>query len=251
MRLTSLRCAALTAALLVPTAAVAQVSVAVDDSSLTPGETVTVTITNNSNTYYELPNPCTWLAIFQGTPNGTFIPQSTFCIQIPVPLPAGSSASITWDQIDGSTGAPVPPGRYWLRVNAADPATFTRHDTWACIEVQSANDPTLTVTGTTQIGTFDIIDVSAPLTPSIPYATFFSFSVRNPLTIPGFLDLCLEAPIFQLDVGALNAAGDAPPYPFGIPNDVSIIGTEYHLQTVLVDGVQLVTTNAKAHTVRP
>lgn len=243
-----LRTAAVAAALAVPAAA--QISIAVSDTALTPGETTTIEMTNAGAASITLPNPCSWFTVYQGTQNGPVVPQGLFCIQVLVTLNQGDSQAITWNQTDGNTGLPVPPGRYWFRAQGTD-ANGRRHESWACAEVQAATDPTLTATGTTQIGTPLNIDVAAPLIGSAAYATFFALSATPPLSVPGIVDLCIANPL-AIDNNALDPAGNAPTMVLAIPNVPALINLEFHLQTAIIAGpLPLVTTNARAFTIQP
>jgi hypothetical protein len=97
-----------------------EVTVSVSPCAPALGEPITVTLTNHSTQTITLPSSCVFQAVSPGDCSSApvFAP---ICLTVLVPIPPGSSASMTWAQVD-NLGAQVPAGTYAFHVNYFDGA---------------------------------------------------------------------------------------------------------------------------------
>ena len=115
--------ALLAAAALAGTAS-AQIDVSVTPANVTPGQTVTVKITNNSNATWTLPTLCVYRGVHETGMNGDQI-LNLFCGGSLVSVAPGQSKTQTWDQTD-DIGNQVGSGTYAFRIEIFDPSFTLR-----------------------------------------------------------------------------------------------------------------------------
>ncbi len=220
--------------------------VQVSPNPITSGSSSFISITDTTGLGMEIQTGCGWLEIRQGTQNGPVVPFSSNCASVPITIPGNAAYSWGWDQIDGSTGQLVAPGRYWIHATTATPGG-PPVETWNSIDVVDASStaPVLYRQGVAATGLAVPFSLTAPTLPNAPFATLFSFDQTNPLSLPGFVDLALSAPLFVVDSGTLDAGGSAPTFSFSIPNDPSLSYSGFHLQSIVVDpALALIDSNA-------
>ena len=114
------------------------VTVDVQPAVATPGQPITVTLTNGSNSLIQLPSSCTIEAIRQGS--GCTGPSitATLCLQVITPIQPGASRQQDWNQLAG-LGQQVPDGVYSIEVVYWD-ANFSQLQS-CCTEVLIQSSP--------------------------------------------------------------------------------------------------------------
>lgn len=116
----------------------AQIDVTVSPANAAPGQTVTVTLKNNSSQTYTLPTLCVFTSVHE-TGCGAPSVLSLFCGGSLVPVGPGQTKTQTWDQTD-DFGGPVGPGTYAFKGFIYDPS-FTKVNFCAQVEVSSCPTP--------------------------------------------------------------------------------------------------------------
>jgi hypothetical protein len=103
------------------TCALTGVTVTLSPPVAAVGQTIQVTLTNNSGQTINLPTSCTYFAIYAKSSCSSpaaFTPQ---CLQVITPVPNGQSHSMAWNQKDNG-GVQVPAGFYSVEVRYFDGA---------------------------------------------------------------------------------------------------------------------------------
>lgn len=217
-----------------------------------PGVPVTLTCTDATGQGLQLPSPCTWYRIHQGSQTGPDVTPGAFCPTVIVPVPPNGTFQFTWNQLDAN-GRPMQPGTYWFLTRAWDSAFSVLHENWFCISVQPAGAPALTATGPARLGQATALQIAAPGHAGALHIAACSFTSNNPVSFFG-LDTCLSLPAF-LDtlvapIGVLDGAGNSAGMALVIPNVPIALWQSLHVQALLVGG-SMVLTNDLSFTVQP
>ena len=166
---------------------------------VTPGAPVTFTGTDATGLGLNLPSPCTWFTIHQGTPTGPVVQLGIGCPAVIVPVAPNGTFFFTWDQLDAS-GALVAPGLYWFETFVFDPSFGATFTDFFCISIQPAGDPSLVMNGVVKVGQSTGLTVNSPADPNRPYLTALSLTSNTPFALSG-LQFCLSIdPLFNLSL---------------------------------------------------
>lgn len=149
------------------------VTVTVTPSIAAPGQTVLVTLDNQSSQTITLPSSCTYGSVHSGSScaSAVFTP---FCMAVLVGIPPGQSSSMSWDQTDDS-GSPVPVGSYSFSVSYWD-AGFSSLQT--CCAPLTITEPTTYCTAGTTTNNCNAT-MSASGTPTAGAPSGFSLTCSN------------------------------------------------------------------------
>lgn len=240
-------------ALLVADASAQAVSGSFSPNPAPIGVPVTFTGTEALGTGCNLPSPCGWYRIHQGSQSGPLVPLGQFCIQVIVPVGPNGTFAFTWNQHD-SSGQQVPPGPYWFEVRTWDQGFQQLSINWFCISIQPAGAPSLTATGPARVGLQTPLQVHAPSEPGAIWVVACSLDCNNPIAIPG-LDVCLSLPIFlepfTTPLGVLDASGDSSGLELVVPNTPLALWQGLHVQSLVFGAAGLLVTNTLSFTVQP
>jgi hypothetical protein len=218
-----------------------------------PGVTVTFTGTDATGLGLNLPSPCTWYRIHQGSQTGPIVQLGVFCPSVIVPIPPNGTFQFSWDQRDAS-GQLVPPGNYWLETRVWDPAFSALQIDWFCISIQPAGVPALTAAGPARLGLSTALQLSAPAEPNALYVVAASLTSNAPFSFAG-LDTCLTPPIhlepFTVPIGLLDASGNSSGLALLVPGSPSALWQGLHVQGLVFGAAGLQLTNDLSLTVQP
>jgi hypothetical protein len=218
-----------------------------------PGVPVTLTCTDSTGQGVQLPSPCGWFHIHQGSQTGPQVQLGLFCPQVIVPIPPNGTFSFTWDQLDAN-GRAVPPGSYWFLTRVWDGAFSVLHENWFCISIQPAGAPALTAAAPARLGQTTALQIAAPAEPGALYIAAASFSSNNPVSFFG-LDTCLSLPAFldplSAPIGFLDGAGNSTGLALTIPNVPVALWQGLHVQALIAGAGGLLLTNDVSFTVQP
>jgi hypothetical protein len=244
--------AAAALAVLAWTAPAQTVSGSFSPNPVLPGQTVTFTGTDAAGSGLNLPSPCGWYKIHQGSPTGPEIVLGIFCPQVIVPVPANGTFSFTWDQMD-QNGRQVPPGLYWIVTRVWDPNFTQLSMDEFCLSIQPATATSLVQNAPVRVGQSAGFTVSSPSEPGAAYGVAWSLTANDVLALPG-LQFCLEPPIFTAGLtnalGALDNNGQSNGLAITLPNIPQIAYLGMHFEGIVV-GSQFRKTNAVAVTIQP
>jgi hypothetical protein len=132
-----------------PCGGVSGVTATVTPSVAAVGQSVTVTLDNQSNQTIMLPSSCTYGSVHPDSSCNASPVFAPFCLSVLVPIAPGQSSSMTWDQTDDN-GAQVPAGSYSFQVSYWD-ANFTALHT-CCVQLSIAQPTPYCTAGTTTNG---------------------------------------------------------------------------------------------------
>jgi hypothetical protein len=215
-----------------------------------PGVPVTFTGTDASGHGVNLPSPCGWYRIHQGSQTGPIVNLGIFCIQVIVPVAPNGTFSFTWNQRD-STSQFVPPGTYWFETRVWDSGFTTLSIDWFCISIQPAGAPALTASGPARLGLSTPLQVSAPSEPGALWIVAASLSSNNPI-FPG---ACLSDPIFfepfTAPIGVLDGSGLSSGLALLVPGSPVALYQGIHVQSLIFGASSLLLTNDVSFTVQP
>ncbi len=235
-------------------AATAQQAVTFSPNPAVPGQPVDITIHDTASQPFLLTDPCHWVEIHAGSQTGPIVPFEPTCISILITVAPNESFTFQWNQIDFSTGQPVPVGRYWIRATTFNSAFAQGSVHWACIDVQGPNEPALTAgTPTLQVGVTTPFAIHAPSYPNAFYAIVFAPNSNLPVSVPGVLDLCLSEPLVEVYADALDVTGTSNAYALAIPDNPSLAFSAGVFQAVIIEPatLSLTDTNALSLVVEP
>jgi hypothetical protein len=215
-----------------------------------PGVPVTFTGTDASGHGVNLPSPCGWYRIHQGSQTGPIVNLGIFCIQVIVPIAANGTFSFTWDQRD-ATAQLVPPGTYWFETRVWDSGFTTLSIDWFCLSIQPAGVPALTASGPARLGLSTPLQVTAPTEPGALWIVAASLSSNNPI-FPG---ACLSDPIFfepfTAPIGVLDGSGLSSGLALLVPSSPVALYQGIHVQSLIFGASSLLLTNDVSFTVQP
>jgi hypothetical protein len=222
---------------------------------------VTLTGTDATGAGLQLPSPCTWFQIHQGTPTGPIVPLGIGCPTVIVPVLPNGSFSFTWDQKDAS-GAFVPPGDYWFRTSAWDGGFTTLYVDWHCISIQPAGAPALSSSTPAKVGASLDLALSSPAHPGALYVAAASVTSNLPIPLPGKLTCLSPDGLFALSLvptstvflnfqGALDGAGQATGLAVAVPAMPSLAYQSLKVQAVLVTPAGYTATNGLSFAIQP
>lgn len=218
-----------------------------------PGAAITMTCTDATGQGLNLPSPCTWYRIHQGTQGGPVVPLAVGCPTVIVPVAPNATFQLQWDQRDGN-GQLVSPGRYWIEVRTWDSAFSLLVVDWFCISIQAANEPALTAAGPVRLGQVTPLAIAAPQQPGALHLAAAALSMNQPLSAFG-IDTCLGLPLFldplAVPIGVLDGAGNSSGLAIGIPNVPVALRQAIHVQALLTGPAGMQTTNALSFTIQP
>ncbi|MFG0316887.1 MAG: hypothetical protein ACF8XB_06415 [Planctomycetota bacterium JB042] len=232
----------------------AQIDVQVSPANAFPGQTITVSLTNNSNQTYTLPTLCVFRSVHE-TGCGAPAVLSLFCGGSLVPVGPGHTKTQTWDQTD-DFGQPVASGTYAFGGFIYDP-NFSKVEFCAQVEIASCATPP-THYGPASAGTGDVEPkLGRRGEPQVGNANFelqladtvgganalFLVGIADPNGTPvgwGTFLLDPNFPVLSSPVIAMPGPPGVAGAGFltllaGIPNDTSLIGGAASLQLVAVD----------------
>ncbi|HEX5051946.1 MAG TPA: hypothetical protein VFZ65_09255 [Planctomycetota bacterium] len=218
-----------------------------------PGVPVTLTCTDAAGFGLQLPSPCSWFTIHQGSQTGPAIQLGLACPTVIVPVAPHGTFSFAWDQRD-ATGAFVPPGTYWFEARAWDNGFFVLHRDWFCISIQPAGAPALTAAGPARIGLQTPLQISAPTEPGAIWVAAASLSSNDPIVAPG-LATCLSEPLFlgpfTSPIGVLDGGGNSSGLELIVPGAPIVLYQGLHVQALLFGSTGLALTNDVSFTIQP
>ncbi|MCA8943075.1 MAG: hypothetical protein KDB80_10985 [Planctomycetes bacterium] len=215
-----------------------------------PGGNVELKITDMTNAGRTLINPCGWLELHSGSPNGPSVFLGIICFDYVHQIAPGGSYSFLWDQTLAFS-FPAPPDDYWFGVTTWDTNVTSPRTDWFCFRIQDADAPRLTPTNTARVGQPLLLDVDAPTHPTWLYGVLFSLT-SNDIVDPLDLGLCVAPPIFVIHVDGLDANGHSGTTSFQIPPAPSLISRGFVLQGLLVDPAPaFATTNGVTMSIGP
>jgi hypothetical protein len=213
-----------------------------------PGVPVTFTGTDATGQGVNLPSPCGWYRIHQGSQTGPIVNLGIFCIQVIVPVAPNGTFSFTWNQRD-STGQFVPPGLYWFETRVWDAGFQNLSIDWFCISIQAPGVPALTASGPARLGLPAPLQVTAPSEPGALYIAVASLTSNNP--IPG---TCLSDPLFlspfASGIGVLDGSGSSSGLALLVPGSPVALYQGIHVQSLIL-GTTWALTNDVSFTVQP
>jgi hypothetical protein len=216
------------------------------------GVPITFTATESAGVGLNLPSPCGWYRIHQGSQTGPIVPLGLACIQVIVPVAANGTFAFTWDQRDASS-VQVPPGQYWVEVRTWDQQFTTLHVNWFCIAIQNPGEPAITAAGPARLGLNTPLQIAAPSEPGATWIVACSLDSNTPLAVPG-LGICLSDPLFfgpfTAPLGVLDAAGNSSGLELIVPSAPSVLWQGLHVQS-LIFGAVPVMTNDLSFTIQP
>jgi hypothetical protein len=216
------------------------------------GVPVTFTGTEAAGQGVNLPSPCGWYRIHQGSQTGPIVPLGTFCIQVIVPIAPNGTFSFTWNQ-QNSSNVQVPPGQYWFEVRTWDNAFTQLHINWFCISIQNPGTPAITAAGPARVGLQTALQINAPSEAGALWIVACSLDSNTPLALPG-LEICLSAPIFlepfTTPFGVLDPAGNSSGLQLIVPNAPQVLYQGIHVQSLIL-GTVPVMTNDLSFTIQP
>jgi hypothetical protein len=217
-----------------------------------PGVPITFTGTDALGQGLNLPSPCGWYRIHQGSQTGPIVPLPGGCLQVIVPIAPNGTFSFTWDQRD-ATGQFVPPGTYWYETRVWDQPLATLHVNWFCISIQPAGAPALTAAGPARVGQTTPLQITAPGQGSALWIVACSLDSNTPLSVFG-LDTCLSLPLFfepfTTPLGVLDAGGSSTGLALVLPNAPQLLWQGLHVQSVILGAVPVMT-NDVSFTIQP
>jgi hypothetical protein len=239
--------------LLAATAPAQAVAGSFSPNPVAPGVPVTLTCTDATGQGLNLPSPCTWYEIHQGSQAGPVVPLGIGCPAVIVPIAPNGTFQFTWDQLDAN-GRLVPPGLYWFETRAWDPQFSVLHTNWFCISIQPPGAPALTAAGPARRGQATALSIAAPTEPGAVWIAAAAFTSNTPFSIFG-LDTCLSLPAFldpiMAPIGALDGNGNSSGMALVIPNSPVVLWQSLHVQALLVGNSGLRLTNDLSFTVQP
>lgn len=216
------------------------------------GVPLTFTGTDATGQGLNLPSPCGWYRIHQGSQTGPIVNLGIFCIQVIVPVAPNGTFSFTWDQQDANN-VQVPADTYWFEVRTWDQGFNTLHVNWFAISIQNPGEPAITAAGPARVGLQTPLQITVPSEPGALWIAACSLDSNNPIVVPG-LDIALSAPFFlepfTSPVGLLDATGASTGLELIVPNSPIFLWQGLHVQSLIV-GTTLVMTNDLSFTVQP
>ena len=244
---------ALLASLLFSAGASAQaVAGAFSPNPAPPGVPVTFTGTDALGQGLNLPSPCTWYRIHQGTQSGPVVPLGGGCPAVIVPVAPNGTFSFTWDQRNAA-GQFVAPGTYWFETLAWDQGFQTLHTNWFCISIQPAGAPALTAAGPARVGQSTPLQITAPSEAGALWIVACSLDSNAPISVFG-VDTCLSLPLFlepfTTPRGVLDATGNSTGLALVLPNVPQFLWQGLHVQSLIL-GAAPVMTNDLSFTIQP
>jgi len=214
-----------------------------------PGVPVTFTGTDAAGQGVNLPSPCGWYRIHQGSQTGPVVPLGIFCIQVIVPVAPNGTFSFTWNQRD-ATGQFVPPGTYWFETRVWDAGFQTMSIDWFSISIQPAGVPALTASGPARLGLPTPLTVTAPSEPGALYIVAASLTSNTP--IPGtFLSDPLFFEPFTSPIGVLDGSGSSSGLALLVPGSPVALYQGIHVQSLIFGASSWLLTNDVSFTVQP
>lgn len=234
---------------------VADLSIVVSPSVASPGQLVTVTVTNTSATCtYTLPSGCVFQNVTAGDCTGATV-TSYFCTLALKPIGPGKSVSQTWDQVDDN-GQQVALGTYAFPIRVFDPA-FTLHELCATVDVGPTcpNPPTTYGAGDQGAGGFVPFIAAIGGLPTLgnntfaitvsngvggAQAAFFIGAAPANLAAPwGTFYLDPNLPLIQLNLTLSGANGQPGAgsvlLPTPIPQLPQLLGVNVYTQMLIAD----------------
>ena len=231
------------------------------------GHSINFRIYNNTNQTWTT-GSCDWFTIYAEDPatgqpdTSEYIEHALVCFTPPVVTPPGGILEWDWDQQDHCPACgtsppqrpipfptPVPPGRYWFHAHPPGQSQWFSYSIKA-----TANEPSLEALTPIRIGQLGTYQVKAPGAAGALFGVLFSFVANHPIgVVPGLgLDICLQAPLYSLGGGTLDALGTGT-VSFQIPMNVGLIDDGFHLQAIIgqTNPTALTTTNAAVFSIRP
>ncbi len=217
-----------------------------------PGVPITFTGTDASGQGLNLPSPCGWFRIHQGSQAGPIVPLGIGCPQVIVPVPPNGTFAFTWDQLDANSQL-VPPDTYWFETRAWDQGFGTLHVNWFCISIQPAGAPALTAAGPARVGQTTPLQIAAPAEAGALWIVACSLDSNSPISAFG-LDTCLSLPLFlepfTTPLGVLDGSGSSSGLALVLPNVPLLLWQGIHVQSVIL-GAMPVLTNDLSFTIQP
>jgi hypothetical protein len=218
-----------------------------------PGVPITIKCTDALGQGLNLPSPCSWFSIRQGSQLGPNVTPSINCPSVIVPVAPHGTFQFTWNQQDGS-GQLVPNGTYWFRVRAWDTGFTVLHEDWFCISIQTAGEPALTAAGPARLGLTTPLQITAPSEPGAVYIVACSLSSNTPIVVPG-LPICLSEPLFfapfTSPAGFLDGSGSSSGLGLVVPSAPAVLWQGLHVQSLILGASALRMTNDVSFTVQP
>lgn len=209
----------------------------------TPGQPMTLRVSNGGPATVQLTNGCGYNAVVAGTPTGPVVFAPLICPLILIQIqPCGSRNT------NFTAPASLTPGVYYLRIDyRIPPATNVISESFP-FSVQAAGAPLLAATTPARIGTSLLCDLSAPAAANGYYLTGASLSTNTGFSAgPGlFLSLDLDF-LFALSFpvpdpvlftnfqNSLSPTGTATGIGVNIPNIPQLLWKGVALQAAVVD----------------
>ena len=190
------------------------VTVTVSPECALPGQTIQVTLTNNSNQVITLPSSCVYSNVHPSsgcTGQPVFSP---FCLAVLTPVPPGQSKTQPWDQKDDN-GLQVPDGTYSIAIDylgggCCASVTIGRVVSVYCTPKVNSQGctPRIATTGTPSATSPTPFQVKATQVINNKQGMlFYGFGQAAVPFQGGFL--CVESPITRLL--AMSTGGNPPP----------------------------------------
>ncbi|HEX6812295.1 MAG TPA: hypothetical protein VF384_11775 [Planctomycetota bacterium] len=216
------------------------------------GVPVTFTGTDATGQGCQLPSPCGWYRIHQGSQTGPVVPLGIFCIQVIVPVGPNGTFSFTWNQRDANNQQ-VPAGHYWFEVRTWDSSFSTLNVNWFCLAIQTPGTPALSAAGPARLGLNTPMQISAPGEAGALWIAVCSLDANNPIPFPG-LEICLSFPIFlepfTTAFGVLDGSGNSNGLELIVPGAPHALWQGLHVQALIL-GPTWVMTNDVSFTIQP
>jgi len=226
----------------------AQIDLTVTPANATPGQMVTVKLTNNSNATWTLPTLCVFRSVHETGCQDTAV-LNLFCGGSLVSVAPGQSVSQTWDQLDDN-GGQVDRGTYAFRASIFDPS-FTMRTFCAQVDISSCSTPPThygpssagqngqsPMIGFKQDPKIGTVNFELRLADGIPTGNaIVLLGIPDQTGTPvgwGTVLLDTNLPIISSPVIGLDGQGNAV-LPAVIPNDASLIGGTVGLQLATLD----------------